>query len=174
MRGSPWLILDEFNLPGPDNVNMLFAETLFRQVAERKLKFNILFIAQNEQMVTDLLALNSWQNIAPLPGLTSPDSVTVLSAEDVPPKFHWVKMPWTRRQLSLVVYLNFPKIKEDKENIEQEDGVDVFKPLTGSESPTGACKLAAEREGEIRRGPGASSSKHDSWIKQSQAAIDYM
>ena len=174
-QGSPWLILDEFNLPGEDNVNMLFAETLFRQVSERKLNFNILFITQKEQMATDLLALNSWQKISPLPGFTSPDSVSVLNAEDVPEEFHWVKLPWTRRQLSLVVFLHFPKLKEDHENIEEEDGQDVFKLLTGSESPTGACKLAAELEGKIKRGAGGESpTKHDDWIKKTQTAIDYM
>lgn len=99
-QGSPWLILDDFNLPGEDNINMLFAETLFRQVAEKRLNFNLLFITQKKQMANaDLLALNSWQKIiSPLPRFTSPDWATVLSAHQAPQEFQWVGLPWTRHQ----------------------------------------------------------------------------
>jgi hypothetical protein len=172
-QGSPWLILDEFNLPGEDNINMLFAETLFRQVAEKRLNFNLLFITQKKQMANDLLALNSWQKISPLPRFTSPDSATVLSADQAPEEFQWVGLPWTRRQLSMVVFLRYPKLREDTENIKMENGEEVFALLSGSESPTGACKIAAEREGEIRRGPG-SSTRFDGLIKKSQDTSDYL
>lgn len=165
---SPWLILDEFNLPGEDDINMLFAETLFRQVAEKRLNFNILFITQKDQMANDLLALNSWQKISPLPRFTSPDSATVLSANQAPEEFQWVGLPWTRRQLSMVVFLHHPKIREDKEGIEMENGEEVFAVLSGNESPTGACKLAAERESKIY------GEKVDGLIKKSQNTSDYL
>ena len=170
---SPWLILDEFNLAGEDNINMLFAETLFRQVAEKMLNFNLLFITQKEQMANDLLALNSWQKISPLPRFTSPDSATVHSANQAPEKFRWVELPWTRRQLSMVVFLHYPNLREDKDNIEMENGEEVFALLSGNESPTGACKKAAERESEILPSPG-SSIRLDSLVKKSQDTSAYL
>ena len=150
-QGSPWLILDEFNVKGENDINMVFAETLFRQVAEKQLNFNILFITQKEQMANDMLALNKWQKISPLPKFTSPDSSTILHADMAPGEgeFSWPTVPWTKRQLTMVVFLRYPRLQNDKENIEKEDGEDVFKLLTGSESPTGACKIAAERESQI-------------------------
>lgn len=48
----------------------------------------------------------------------------------------------------MVVFLRYPNLIEDKDNIEMENGEEVFALLSGSESPTGACKKAAERERE--------------------------
>lgn len=172
---SPWLILDEFNLPGEDNINLKFAETLFRQVSEEKLNFNILFITQKEEMANELLSYNCWQKISPLPGFTSPDSTTVLHAEQVPKDFSWVKMPWTRRQLSMVVFLKFPELLNDGNSIEEEEGgLVVYKPLTGAESPTGAIKLAAERMGIQGDSGEASTKEHNDLIQENAGAKEYL
>lgn len=76
----------------------------------------------------------------------------------------------------MVVFLHFPKLKENHGNFEQENGQDVFKTLTGHESPTGAIKLAAELEGKVRRqaGGGSSTTKHMDWINKTQTAVDFM
>lgn len=144
---SPWLILDEFNLEGEDGVNLVFAEHLFRQVHERQLKFNVLFITQNEEMSRKLVSMNSWQKIAPMPCFTVPDSKDILHAQDFPGEnFTWKRLPWNRQQLSKVVFLHFPKLQKDEESLEQdENGVVVFKPLTGNENLTGALQVGSER-----------------------------
>lgn len=78
--------------------------------------------------------------------------------------------------MSMVVFLCYPKLREDTENIiKMENGEEVFALLSGSgESPTGTCKVAAEQEGKIRRGPGSSSTKFDGLIKKSQDTSDYL
>jgi hypothetical protein len=48
-HGNPWLILDEFNSVGEAGVNMAFADSLSRQVAEKKLNFTVLFITQRKR-----------------------------------------------------------------------------------------------------------------------------
>ena len=62
---SPCLILDEFNFEGEGGVNLVSAETLFCQVAEKKLNFSFLCIMQKEEMINRPLAMNSWQKIIP-------------------------------------------------------------------------------------------------------------
>ncbi|KAL3928450.1 MAG: hypothetical protein SGARI_005032, partial [Bacillariaceae sp.] len=126
-----------------------------------------------EEMAKELLSYNCWQKISPLPGFTSPDSTTVLHAEQVPKDFSWVKMRWTRRQLSMVVFLNFPELLKDSDSIEEEGGLNVYKPLTGAESPTGAVKLAAERMGIQGDGGKASTKKHNDWIEKNAGAKEY-
>mmetsp|Transcript_9745 Transcript_9745/g.23890 ORF Transcript_9745/g.23890 Transcript_9745/m.23890 type:complete len:340 (-) Transcript_9745:327-1346(-) len=149
-QGSPWLILDEFNHEGPDRVNMIFAETLFRQVAELHLNFHVLFITQSEEMAKQLLDMNSWQKIAPFENFTSPDSTTITSAEKVPNDFNWIHCPWTKHQLSMVVFLRYPDLKKDKDSIITEaDGTVLFKLLKGDENPWSAEKLGSHRMSEL-------------------------
>lgn len=71
---SPWLILDDFNHPGDDDVNLKFAEALSRQVSNEKLNLKILFMTSKKEMAQELLSYNSGQKILPFPGFTSPDS----------------------------------------------------------------------------------------------------
>jgi hypothetical protein len=72
----------------------------------------------------------------------------------------------------MVVVFLYPKIQEVTENIKMENEK-VFTLLSGSENPTGACKIAARRLGEIRRGPG-SSTRYDALIKKAQNTSDYL
>lgn len=90
--GNSWLNLDAFNSAGEAGVNMAFADALFRQVAEKKLNFTVLFITQRKEIASDLLAMNCWQKIAPLPQFTVPDATSVTQPEEAPEedKYNWV------------------------------------------------------------------------------------
>lgn len=157
-QGSPWLILDEFNLAGEDNINLVFAENLFRQVAEKKLNFNILFVTQKEEMTKTLLGMNAWQKISPLPGFTIPDSTTITRAEMAPKEedVKWPKIAWTRRQLTTVVFLRFPDLEKEQSLIETKNGKTVLKDVTGDMTPTGALKLGGRLVTMLKKADGLS------------------
>ena len=142
-QGSPWLILDEFNLEGEDGINLIFAENLFRQVAEKGLNFNILFVTQKEEMAKNLLRMNAWQKISPLSGFTSPDSATIYRAELAPKEedVTWNKIRWTRRQLSEIVFLRHKGLENEPNLTEKKNGKIVLKAVTGDMTPTGALKV---------------------------------
>lgn len=154
-QGSPWLILDEFNHEGEDGINMVFAENLFRQVAERKLNFSVLFITQKLSIADALLEMNCWQKIAPLPFFTSPDARDVTSAEKVPKReeFKWLPIRWTKRQLSMVVFQRYPTLEIDRSlTTQDEDGANIFAELEGDESPTAAMAMGASALNNSKRG----------------------
>jgi hypothetical protein len=142
-QSSPWLILDEFNLAGEERINLVFAENLFRQVAEKNLNFNILFVTQKIEMAQTLLAMNAWQKISPLSGSTIPDSATIVRAEMAPKEedVKWPEIVWTRRQLSCVVFLRFPDLEKEESLLELKNGKTVLKEVKRNMTPTAALKV---------------------------------
>ena len=145
---SPWLIFDEFNDFGEDDVNLNFAQALFRGIASVPLRINVLFVTQNEEVASKLLSLNDWQKIAPLPGFTTPD---VTSVGRAPKEFKWNIAPWTVVQLSMVCFLEYPELRKDKDNIVEKEGETIFKLLQEDlvENPTIALRIGARRMAEI-------------------------
>lgn len=95
----PLLLLDEFNWPGYDNLNILFIDIFMRLVVDKK--FICIILTQNYEVASMLCGLNDNQKIGPLPtAITKP---WVLK-EKVP----WVSGEWEVSELIKLIRCRFP------------------------------------------------------------------
>jgi hypothetical protein len=67
------LILDEFNFCCPDHCNIRLVDILMRFIIHQQQTGIVLHVVtQNNDVARELCALNAWQKIGPLQGLTEP------------------------------------------------------------------------------------------------------
>jgi hypothetical protein len=123
-RRKSILILDEFNSPGPDDINLSFARTLYKAFADSNVY--LVFLSQSEQFADRLSDLNNRSKITALPtAVMNPDA-------EIPTKFQWKRMEWSRDLLTK--YLEHlddgknPAIFENKDEHGAVDWIDV--PMT--------------------------------------------
>ena len=143
------LILDEFNDEGPDCINMKIAEALFRQIYNNHFGFTTIFVTQNKKIADTLCAMNKWQKIGPLPGLTRPNRWEA-AASTPPDPVPWIPVTWTAERLTIMILLRFPG-KFDGEVVDK-----VLPWLAGTPTPTIAIEKAIQNL-DKRFGPPASA-----------------
>jgi len=139
LEHAPVLILDEFNSPGPNRENILFAESFARYVYGKKI--TLIFVTQNEEVARDICSCNAWQKIGPFPGMTMPDRLS----KPLPPKtYSWKDMKWSPRNLTQMI-LSRPKYKgkfDDKEELDEHGNIVWLRDV---EDTTTAIIIADER-----------------------------
>ena len=96
-------------------------------------------------MAKELLARNAWQKISPLPGFTVPDSITVTRAEGSPKEedVEWPTIHWTKQQLSEIVFMEYPELRNVPEALVEKNGKTFLKGVTKNLTPTAALKIGA-------------------------------
>lgn len=137
LQHAPVLILDEFNSPGPNRTNILFAEVIARYFHGKGV--TLIFVTQNEEVARDICQCNAWQKVGPLPGLTIPDRI---SDPLPPPSYEWKDMKWSQRSLKQMIS-KLPKYR-DKFDATDVDVEGNFTFLEGISHTTTAI-LAADR-----------------------------
>jgi len=138
LQHAPVLILDEFNSPGPNRENILFAESFARYVYGKKI--TVIFVTQNKQVACDICACNAWQKIGPFPGMTIPDRIS----KPLPPdSYFWKDVKWSQLNLMQMI-MNRPKFK-GKFDDEEKDENGNFVWLRDVEDTTTAFLLADKR-----------------------------
>ena len=146
-RAHATLILDEFNYKGPCDLNLEIAEAFFRQVYNNSCGFTLIFVTQNKEVAEKLCAMNRWQKIGPLPGITTPDRWSV-KEEEGPPQDEdivWKNLDWTTERLSVMILRKFPG-KFDSELGKNGE----LSWLAGIGRPTRAIEKATDRLGKRR------------------------
>ena len=140
---SSVLILDEFNHCGPDNCNIHLVEILMRYIYQQRAGIILYVVSQNKKVGDELCALNEWQKIGPLEGLTDPSRKQVVRGQaPLPPQDHvpWLlnQSEWSLRRLTILVESRHTDVHYDK----TEDGVIVW--LQSGMTPKAALDLADE------------------------------
>jgi len=91
-RRKSILILDEFNSPGPGDINLSFARTLYKAFADSNIY--LVFLSQSEEFADRLSDLNNRSKITALPtAVENPDA-------ELQTKFQWKRMEWSRGLLT--------------------------------------------------------------------------
>ena len=103
------LVLDEFNACGPDNCNIRLADILMRYIYQQQTGIILYVVTQNKDVAHQLCALNEWQKIGPLQGLTKPSREAVLEGLEPVPSYYdqiqWIngQTEWTLELLTTLV-----------------------------------------------------------------------
>lgn len=139
LEHAPVLILDDFNSPGTNRENILFAESFARYVYGKKI--TLIFVTQNEEVARDICLCNAWQKVGPFPGMTIPDRVS----KPLPPTMYkWKDMKWSPRNLTQMI-LSRPKYKGKFNEKEELDEGGNFVWLRDVQDTTTAILVADER-----------------------------
>ena len=138
------LVLDEFNTCGPDNCNIRLVDILMRYIYQQQTGIVLYVVTQNKDVAHQLCALNEWQKIGPLRGLTNPSRELVLDGlEPAPSKddeVQWIHGPskWTLELLTTLVESRYKEANFDK----TDDGVITWLRL--GTTPKAALEKAAQ------------------------------
>ena len=116
---SSVLILDEFNHSGPANCNIRLVDILMRYIYQQRAGIILYVVSQNKKVADELCALNAWQKIGPLKGLTDPSRDQVVSGQAALPPENLVPWQqclsqWTLKGLTLVVESRHEGVKYEK------------------------------------------------------------
>lgn len=123
-RRKSILVLDEFNSPGPDDINLSFARTLYKAFADSDIY--LVFLSQNKDFADRLSNLNNRSKITALPtAVINPDA-------EIPTKFQWKRMEWSRDLLTnYLEHLDGGKNPELFENKDEHGAVGwIDAPMT--------------------------------------------
>jgi hypothetical protein len=139
LEHAPVLILDEFNSPGPNRENILFAESFARYVYGNRI--TVIFVTQNEDVARAVCLCNAWQKVGPFPGITIPDRIS----DPLPPKsYEWKNMKWSQFNLTQMIQKR-PKYNgrfDDEGELDEQGNFVWLKDITNT---TTAFLAADER-----------------------------
>ena len=123
------LILDDFEVLGPENINITNMRKLchdlamLREYDENKYEMFIVVITQSKEVANELCRINNWKKISLMPGSFVPPILSCTENAQTPlPDPDWTGLPWERQQLENMVVKRF---KPDELN-----GID-WRPLCG-------------------------------------------
>lgn len=141
-RHNSVLVLDEFNFPGKDDANIVFADAFCRFVVGRKI--SVVFVTQNKKLASRLNGLNQWQKIGPLPHLSVPGRLLARGA--LPPDtYDWISMQWTTQELTQMI-LKRVEFKDVFNNDVDQDG--CLSWLESVSTPHWAVEIATQKAAE--------------------------
>ena len=129
LEHAPVLILDEFNSPGPDRENIMFAESFARYVYGKRI--TLIFVTQNETLARDICLCNAWQKIGPFPGMTVPDRIS----DPLPPReYEWKDLKWSQLNLKQMIQSrpNYKGKFDGKDELDEEGNFVWLKGITNT------------------------------------------
>lgn len=158
LEHAPVLILDEFNSPGINRENILFAESLARYVYGKKI--TLVIATQNIHVASDICLCNAWHKVGPFPGMTTPDR---LSKPLPPASYEWINVKWSQHKLKQMIQKR-PKFKGKFDAAEEFDGDGNFIWLRNIEDTVAAIMAADERLAQlIPEKEGGRQFEHEFW-----------